>query len=191
MVIKENTSKVIIDLKKYGKKQDAAVVQALNDYGNAVRNQAIKLAPADEGHLRGSIHVTNATTEKKAVDVTVATDYAAYMEFGTRKFAAKYVATLPEDWRAYAQTFKGPGGGSMNEFIQRIMAWVQRKGIGAHKTKSGKISSSAASLESMQNAAYRIALNILQNGVKPRPFLFPAARDNTKKLLSDIRKLFK
>jgi HK97 gp10 family phage protein len=162
---------------------------ALVDFGTRVETEAKRNAPADEGKLRSSI---NSVFDNKTftVKITVATDYAAYQEFGTRKFAAAYVGTLPQEWRTYAATFKGKTGGSMDEFIQAIMAWVKRKGIGADTTKSGNVSSSASSLDKQQQAAYWIAINILQNGIKPKKFLYEAVKDNLPKLQSDFNKIF-
>jgi HK97 gp10 family phage protein len=162
---------------------------ALVDFGTRVETEAKRNAPADEGKLRSSINSTF-DPRKFTVKITVATDYAAYQEFGTRKFAAAYVGTLPQEWRTYAATFKGKTGGSMDEFIQSIMAWVNRKGIGADITKSGNVSSSASSLDKQQQAAYWIAINILQNGIKPKKFLYEAVKDNLPKLQSDFNKIF-
>lgn len=122
--------------------------------------------------------------------VVVTANYAAYIEFGTRKFAAAYVATLPQDWKSYAATFKGKGGGTMDEFIQNIMEWVQQRGIGALKTKSGNNSTSVSSLDAMQSAAYAIALHILRNGIRPQPYLYPAVKEHEPKLIADIKKVF-
>lgn len=142
---------------------------------------------SNTGKLAGSI--TGQVTGNQA-KITVATNYAAYIEFGTRKFATKYVATLPADWKAYAATFKGKGGGTMEQFIQDIMQWVRQKGIGAKLTKSGNVSESKDSLEAMQQAAYAIALNILQNGIRAQPFLYPAVVKNTPVLINDMKKIF-
>lgn len=163
---------------------------ALNAFGLSVERDAKRLAPADEGHLRNSI---NSKPGNLSVTVTVGVNYAAYLEFGTRKFAAKYVATLPADWQSYAATFKGKGTGSMDEFIQNIMEWVRRKGIGADTTGSGNVSSSRSSLDKQQQAAYWIALNILQNGIRPHPFLYPAIYQtgHLKELKKQLQNIFK
>ena len=42
----------------------------------------------------------------------------------------------------------------------------------------------------MQQAAYAIALNILQNGIRPHPFVYPAVTKNTPVLEADIKKVF-
>jgi len=181
--------KTIKDVQKLATDANKNAKIALVDFGTRVETEAKRNAPADEGKLRSSI---NSTFNQRdfTVKITVATDYAAYQEFGTRKFAAAYVGTLPQEWRTYAATFKGKTGGSMDEFIQSIMAWVKRKGIGADTTKSGNISSSASSLDKQQQAAYWIAINILQNGIKPKKFLYEAVKDNLPKLQSDFNKIF-
>jgi hypothetical protein len=164
----------------------------LEAFGEDVERDAKLLAPVDENYLKGAIyHKATEINTMIGMEVGCKADYAAYMEFGTRKFAAAYVATLPPDWQAFAAQYKGKGsGGSFNDFVMAIMAWVERKGIGSLKTKSGNKSKSAASYEAMQQAAYWIALNIIQNGVKPHPFLYPAVTKNTKPLIDRLRKLF-
>jgi HK97 gp10 family phage protein len=181
--------KTIKDVQKLATDANKNAKTALVSFGKNVETQAKRDAPGDEGKLKASI---NSVFDNKTftVKITVATDYAAYQEFGTRKFAAAYVGTLPQEWRTYAATFKGKTGGSMDEFIQAIMAWVNRKGIGADTTKSGNISRSASSLEKQQQAAYWIAINILQNGIKPKKFLYEAVKDNLPKLQSDFNKIF-
>ena len=183
--------KAVAEIEKTAKEVKEDVHFALVDFGTSVERDAKLDAPADEGKLRNSISATFPTKDKGlSVQIAVTADYAAYIEFGTRKFAAKYVATLPPDWKSYAATFKGKGGGNLNQFIQAIMAWVRRKGIGADITKSGNFSSSASSLDKQQQAAYWIALNILQNGIKPQPFLYPAVQKHTPELEKAIKKIY-
>lgn len=166
---------------------EAQTHKALVTFAKNVETDAKRAAPANEGNLRNSIVDTVTGLQAK---VTVTANYAAYLEFGTRKFAARYVATLPQDWKTYAATFKGKGGGTMDQFIQDIMQWVQQKGIGGIKTKSGNVSGSKDSLSAMQSAAYAIALNILQNGIRAQPFLYPAVVKHTPKLITDIKAVF-
>jgi HK97 gp10 family phage protein len=176
------------NIEKISKDASLKAKVALVDFGTKVETEAKRNAPADEGKLRSSIN-SKFDQRKFTVSITVATDYAAYQEFGTRKFAAAYVGTLPQEWKAYAATFKGKTGGNMNDFIQAIMAWVDRKGIGADTTKSGNISRSASSLEKQQQAAYWIAINILQNGIKPKKFLYEAVKNNLPKLQTDFNNI--
>lgn len=178
---------LMVAINKTVKEAEAGTSKALLTFAKAVEKDAKTNAPANEGNLRNSI---NGSVTGLQAKVVVTANYAAYLEFGTRKFAAKYVATLPPDWKSYAATFKGKGGGTMDQFIQDIMQWVQQKGIGGLKTKSGNVSGSKDSLAAMQSAAYAIALNILQNGIRAQPFLYPAVVKNEPKLIADIKKVF-
>lgn len=144
-------------------------------------------ATSNTGALANSI---TGDVQDFTATIVVRANSGAYIEFGTRKFAAKYVATLPQDWATYAAEFRGKGGGTMDQFIQDIMQWVQQKGIGGLQTKSGNVSTSKNSLAAMQSAAYAIALNILQNGIRAQPFLYPAVKEHTPALIENIKKAF-
>jgi len=138
--------------------QDTAdeVNASLDGFGGAVVKNAkllVSTNSSDEGGLLGSI---DSTVNSLSVTITSNRNYAAYIEFGTRKFAASYISSLPSEWQAYAGTFRGDktgDSGDFNDFVQAIMAWAQRKGIGALKTKSGRNSQSASSYDSMQQKA--------------------------------------
>lgn len=140
----------------------------LNAWAEICTTEAKIRAPKDEGHLVGAI---NPKFGKMAASVTVAVDYAAFPEFGTRKMAAAYVSTLPADWQTYAAQFKGVGG-SFGNFFERIFAWVKRKGIDPA-------------------AAYPIAIKILRDGIKPHPYLFPAYEHTIADLKRNLKTLFK
>ena len=178
---------LIATVEKTAKRAESETKVALTNFAKNTETEAKRLAPANEGRLRNSI---NGTVDGFTAKITVTADYAAYLEFGTRKFAARYLATLPQDWQSYAATFRGKGGGTFDQFIQDIMQWVRQKGIGGLKTKSGRTSESKSSLDAMQQAAYAIALNILQNGIRPQPFVYPAVTKNTPVLEADIKKVF-
>ena len=178
---------LIATVEKTAKRAESETKVALTKFAKDTETEAKRLAPANEVRLSNSI---NGTVDGFTAKITVTADYAAYLEFGTRKFAARYVATLPQDWQSYAATFRGKGGGTFDQFIQDIMQWVRQKGIGGLKTKSGRTSESKSSLDAMQQAAYAIALNILQNGIRPQPFVYPAVTKNTPVLEADIKKVF-
>lgn len=135
------------------------MVDELNRFATLTVNDAKRLTPVDEGFLINSISYEPATLQKLKTSVIVAANYASYQEFGTRAFAAAYVASLPPKWQAYAATFKGKSGGTYNDFIFRLMGWMKRKGMDI-------------------KAAYAIAKKILRDGVRPHPFLFPAVTRN-------------
>lgn len=166
----------------------------LNAFGEGTAQQAKQIVASnssDEGHLLRSINSKPGNLE---VSVVVSADYAAYVEFGTKKFAAAHVASLPPDWQAYAAQFKGKGGGSFDEFVQRLVKWVLRKKIGAtydiktrRRVKVGKQSARTTA----EADAYAIALHIIRHGSKAHPFLYPAYRDNSKKLVERLKNRFK
>lgn len=163
----------------------------LETFGQDVERDAKLLAPVDEGFLKSMIyHKATETNTMIGMEVGCNADYAAYLEFGTRKFAAAYVGTLPPDWQVFAAQYKGSRGGGFSELVRRITEWVKRKGFAAQITKSGARSKSKNSQKQEEQAAYVIARSILINGVKPHPFLYPAVTKNTKPLIDRLRKLF-
>jgi hypothetical protein len=148
------------------------VQASLNDFGDRVEEMSKRLVSAnssDEGALLRSISKQYGNGN---VSIKASAKYAAYIEFGTRKYAASYVGSLPPDWASYAATFKGSAGGTFKEFVLSIMAWCRRKGID-------------------EKAAYPIARSIMINGIKPRPFLYPSVNAELPQLIDDIKAIFK
>ena len=162
------------------------VQKAFDNFGMAVEAQAKQNAPVDEGALRSAIYHKSVSL---GVEVGCAIEYAAYLEFGTRKFAASYVNQLPAQWRELAARSKGGRGGSWDEFVKRITGWVIRKGISATYTKGGSASKSKSAIAAQHQAAYLIARSILINGIKAQPYLKPAVDVNTKYLLRALNSI--
>ena len=157
-------------LSKEGK---AEVQSALNDWADRTASDAKSLVSSnssDEGALLRSISPVYGQGNAAVVSTA---KYAAYIEFGTRKFAAAYVSSLPQDWAAYANTFKGPAanGGNFHDLLMSIMAWCKRKGID-------------------EKAAYPIARKIVIDGIKAKPFLYPSVNKNTPQLIKDIKEIY-
>ena len=151
------------DVKKY----EPQIQECFNKFGIRVELAAKQAVPVDEGKLKGSIF-----QEPGRLSNTfgASADYASFQEFGTRKFAAAYISTLPADWQAFARQFKGGSSGSFQDFVMSLVGWCKRHGIS-------------------EKAAYPIAIKILRNGMKPQPFLYPAFNTNKKKLLEDLNKI--
>lgn len=164
-------------LKKLSKKGES-VNEGISDELNAWALDTVTLAkqncPVDEGFLRNSINANFSTPLKLQAEITVGANYGAYVEFGTRGYAARYVSTLPKDWKELAATFKGSSGkkGSFKEYLLEIAKWVKRKGID-------------------NKLAYPIAISIIRNGVKPQPYLYPAVNKTRKQLIERIKKVIK
>jgi hypothetical protein len=177
----------------YSKRKEIQINAALKDWANRTSRDAKALVSAnssDTGFLQNSI---SPEYGKGYSAVVAASKYAAYVEFGTRKFASQYVSTLPSDWKAYAATFKGSSGGSITEFFNAILEWVQRKGIVAtYSVKTGRRQRGGAKEQDRSvRAAELIVFKILRDGVKAKPFIYPSVNKNLPILLEDIKKATK
>ena len=177
----------------YSKRKDMQINAALKDWANRTSRDAKQLVSAnssDTGFLQNSI---SPEYGKGYSAVIAASKYAAYVEFGTRKFASQYVSTLPQDWQRYANTFKGSSGGSITDFFNAILEWVQRKGITSTysvKTQRRQRGGAKEQDRSIQ-AAELIVFKILRDGVKARPFIYPSVNKNLPILMEDLRKITK
>ena len=77
----------------------------------------------------------------------------------------------------------------MQEFIEALTLWVERKGIvGTYSIKTRKRTGKAA-IQNTQNrqAAWAIAISILKNGLRPQPFLLPAFENEQLNFLNNIK----
>ena len=166
---------VIANFDKLANDTQDDVNKALDAYGQAVVQNAKTLISANSSDEGGLLRSVDSTIGSLSVTITARQNYAAYIEFGTRKFAASYISSLPSEWQAYAGTFRGDktgNTGGFRDFILAIMGWVKRKGID-------------------EKAAYPIALKILRDGIKPKPFLYPSIAKYTPILEKDIEDIFK
>ena len=178
----------------YSKRKEIQINAALKDWANRTSRDAKALVSAnssDTGFLQNSIAPEYG---KGYSAVVAASKYAAYVEFGTRKFASQYVSTLPSDWKAYAATFKGKSNsGDYFDFLNAILDWVKRKGIVAtYSVKTGRRQRfGKKEQDRTERAAELIAFKILRDGVKAKPFIYPSVNKNLPILLEDIKKVTK
>ncbi len=189
---------LIIDVSQLGKRAQQfeqlitrfpkQVDDILNANAQEIVATAKRLAPADRGGIREGISAI--TSQQLNKHITSQAPYSAYMEFGTGKYAAQYVATLPATYQAYAAQFKGKAGGdSFVTFVFRMAEWIIRKGIGVtyttgivknkgggHRLDLNRATPRKRNLkgDALMNLAYVIARSIYINGVHPHPFLLPA-----------------
>lgn len=181
----KNLEQLTAEIKAYPQDIEKIINAEFKLFGQSTANNAKQLSPINEGALRGSI---NFTVDNLHVAVGAYIEYAAFLEFGTKSFAASYVATLPTDWQEFAAQYKGSGGGSFADLLRSIMKWVELKGIGAFQTASGKSSKSKSSLASQKQAAYLIARSIIQKGIREHPFLYPAFEINKVELINNLKR---
>jgi hypothetical protein len=161
----KNIDKVFENIKSYPEDLKKVINNEFKAFGIGTVNDAKRLASVNEGFLRNNIS-SNSSDLKVSISVNV--DYAAYLEFGTKSFAASYVSLLPPDWQTFAAEYKGRGGGSFKEFVMNITEWVRLKGIDI-------------------KAAYPIALKILKTGIRPHPYLLPAFEKNKIELIKNLK----
>jgi HK97 gp10 family phage protein len=166
-----NLDKVLAEIKSYPKDTEKIINNEFTVFAVETSNRAKELAPVNEGALRESI---NFDVGNLFLHVGAYIEYAAYLEFGTKAFAAAYVASLPEDWQAFAAEHKGTGEGTFAELVQAIMKWVQLKGIATGKD--------------INQASYLIARKIVRDGIRAQPFLHPAFEENKLKLIENLKR---
>lgn len=129
--------------------------------------QRVASNSSDEGALLNSVSTKPGNLE---VTVVAAIEYAAFIEFGTRKFAESYVSSLPSEWKQYASQFRGKGGDG--DFMTRLLGWMKRKGID-------------------EALAYPIARKIMTYGIKQKPFLYPSIQEALPELNKRLKEIFK
>ena len=151
-------------------KEVQAELNAWADDTAAMAKSIVSQKSSDEGLLLRSI---SPKYGQFSASVVAATKYAAYIEFGTRKFAAAYVSALPADWQAYAATFRGKTGGTFQQFLLSIKAWAARKGI----TDKAHI--------------YFTIKQIMEDGIPAKPFLYPSVNKTLPELKKNLRAIFK
>ena len=152
---------------KYGEEAVKEFREVTSFVAKETENKAKQLAPIDNGTLRQSIHQT-ATIGGKGLEYNVGTNlpYAPYMEFGT---GGK--VDVPIEFQDMANDAKGKGG-SFDEGLEEIKKWCIKKGIDV-------------------KAAYPIFVSILNKGLTPRPFMYPAFVYARKTFAKDIKKSLK
>ncbi len=177
-------------LKKAAKAIENGIDDILTANALEIEETAKQYAPADRGYLRQHISTDNKRLKKT---ITVNAPYAAYVEFGTGKYASKYVSTLPTDWQQFANKFRGSTGGTFKEMVRNLAEWVKRTGLaGIYSVKSKRrLGSKDNQRLDDYAAAYAIARAIMVKGIKPHPFLYPAVASQKPIILEDLEDFFK
>ena len=148
------------------------VVVELKAFGQLTVTDAKSLVQSnssDTGNLASSISYEVNGYELK---ISASANYAAFVEFGTRKFAQEHVSSLPTEWQQYAQTFKGKKTGNMDDFKKRLVTWGKKKGL-------------------TEDEAYNLAKYIMIHGTPAKPFLYPSINKNLSIFIQKIKGLFK
>lgn len=145
-------------LKKFGKEGQKAVLAEISDELQVAaqdgRNRAVAKAPVNSGILRAGIEVEG--KDLTWIWYTVA-EYAGYQEFGT-----KSKVKVPPEMASEADKFRN-GKGTYQDFKLAIAEWMRSKGI-------------------PKEALYPIMAKIMNVGIDPQPFMYPAMQEVEKYL---------
>lgn len=105
----EGLDKVLKNLKEEGDDIKKMIDFAMAANTEAMASEAKNRAPVDTGRLRASI--TSNKIKNYSYELVAQTNYAAYLEFGTGKYAATYVGGLEKEWQILAKQFYVNGQG--------------------------------------------------------------------------------
>ena len=144
----KNIKNVEKALAKYGD-------EAIKEFGEitkikalAIVDDAQALVPRNKSTLALSIKQTK--VDKLTYNAGTEEPYAPYMEFGTGPRVQ-----VPSEFKDLANRAKKQPKGSFDEGLKAIKQWCKDVGID-------------------EKAAYPIFVAILNNGLTPRPFMYPA-----------------
>lgn len=164
---KRNITEVQRLVKNKAEKYNQRIADKVNTVAFAIHRDAIanidKNKTVDTGILRSKTQVDIATAKNPIALVYSGTDYAPFVEFGT-----KSKVSVPAELKSYARQFKGSKKGSFDELLKKIEKWANRKGL-------------------PREAVFPIALSIARNGTSAKPFLFPAYFKNRKNFIKAMR----
>jgi HK97 gp10 family phage protein len=160
----QGLERVIRSFEKEGKEIRSKVEYIVSANALEGRNEAVRKAPKAFGKLAQSIAVEKINPLEQSVVVNV--DYAPFVEFGT---GGK--VSVPSEWQSMASEFRGQKF-SFADQLERIKAWCRLKGID-------------------EKAAYPILITILENGIEPQPFMYPAWQKVKKQFSKDMINLMK
>lgn len=182
----EGLEKLKARIKELPKDVQEEVVGEIQAWGNEVNAAQLALISQQKIQDLGALQQnTKAVYNPDGVELISNVYYAPFVEFGTR---AK--VKVPAEVSDYAATFRGKTRGDYAEFIKKITDWVKRKGIAAtYSIKTRKKTNTKADKERIANVARLIAINILKNGISPRPYFFDPYLKRRRQLVERVKKV--
>jgi hypothetical protein len=160
------------------KRLEQACIKALGKTAENIVNDAKENLRSQNAINNGGILFINASpvSEDLLVTIEAGAFYASFIEFGTRKYAAEYVPKLPAEWIDIASKTKGKTRGTFKDMVASLTKWVEKK---------------VPTDEDPEVVAKAIAIKILRNGIRPRPYLYPAVTKNINNFRKELDKVFK
>lgn len=177
----EGLDKVLKGLKNYSETKQKNIDLIFKEGANKIRNKALRLVPVDEGKTKQSILPVKKV--KEGYEVVVQSEYAPFVEFGTKKNF-----NVDSEFSSFAAQFKGgtTGGGDLDT---AILEWVKRKGIKFEKAESSgkrKQRTTRSRYLTAEQTAFIIARFISFHGSKPHPFLLPPFVEVREEMIDQI-----
>lgn len=165
----KGVNKVIADIRQFGAEAERKIAAETRTIAEQIVKDAKTLAPVNFGDLQKTI--SHQKINELNYKISANQPYAAYVEFGTgKKFNA------PDEWKSLAAQFKGKTGQTFEEGVEAIKLWLHHKG-GDEKD------------------AEWILINLIINGQRAQPFLYPAwfkgkndYKNNLEKLLKRLKR---
>lgn len=130
----------------------------------SIEKDAKIYAPKNFGKLAQSI--SHAKIKESNYKITVNETYGAYLEFGTGSTKVK----VPPEFEETARSFMGKKTGTFADFIKAMTLYFEAKG---YDTKYVWIA----------------CINQLNEGMNPRPFLYPAWVKGKKEYVENLKKV--
>jgi hypothetical protein len=129
----------------------------------------------DQGFLTNSITVVQ-NVRTRTFEILCTAYYAPFMEFGTGIKVA-----VPPEWSEFASQYKAASysRGTIDEFFDSLFDWSIRKGIEPDKGQT------------REQMVRWMMIVILTEGLKPRPFFYPAFVKTRRELIERINNVIK
>jgi hypothetical protein len=176
---------VIKNIDAYNAKTQALIHAELKASVQTMVRNAKRAAPKDMGALAGGINYKE--VNKTLFEYFSQSEYSGFDEFGTRRKRR----VPPEVQKLGIQFSTEKSSGTAEQALKFITAWAKRKGIrfeSASIQKGGK-KAGKNKLLSYETTACLIFHFIMINGIKPRPFFFPAMLNETPLLQKRLEQI--
>ena len=158
-------NKLLKQFQQFGKDSEEEFALEVEAGARNISKIAKSEAPANNGQLRQSIQPEK--INELNWEIIAHASYAGYIEFGTG-----VMVSIPNEMKDIANAIKNNPKGDMHEAFESIKDWCRNKGID-------------------ERAAWPILMSILKKGLRPRPFLFPAWKQGSAKMIKDMKKTLK
>jgi len=156
----KGVDKLLKQLEAFGKDGAKLAAGETEAAARDISATAVRNAPANFGKLRQGIQPEKIS--KLTWEVQAMAAYSGYVEFGT---GAK--VSVPKEMQDQAQAIKNQSKGNIDDALDSIKDWCRAKGID-------------------ERAAWPILMSILDEGLRPRPYLWPAFKVGSEKFVKNL-----